>query len=206
MAHRNYYVVMKEIIIKWVALLDKKGRVDALIDFSKIQKKYNLSNEKFIPLISFIGLDDNGVQYDRLLELFLKNKDLKNYSRFFGLLLDLKTIDKELPEFAMATISYSLRTGTARVLTNRPGHKKTYKDFSLLGVACLALNAKISKEQILSTTKFMTSGYEFSKLRDWSDDQKKDPEGKILMHIEDAKKRVFVTNDIISKASICTKK
>lgn len=203
LAHRNYYNVMKEVIIKWVDILDEKGKVDAIKDFENIRLRYKLSKVQFYPLIAFIGLDDNGIQYDRFLESLLNFNEKENYLRYFGLLYDIATINRDLPDFAIGKISYSLRTGTSKILSERISDRKTYKDFSLFGISCLALSKKIQKTSILNTTQLMTAGYEVLKLRSWSSKDWENPSKKINTHLEEAKLRADIANEVVLKSTIC---
>lgn len=203
--HRNYYNVLKSVILRWNELLDSKNEVNLLTDFSDIQMRYKLTNIQFFPLLAFLGLDDNGIQYDRFLEALLKINETDKYVKYFGLLFDYATIHRDLPDYAIGKISYSLRIGTGKILSNKVNHKKTYKDFSLFGIACLAINKKIPKDSISLTTKLMTTGYELLKLRNWSSKDWENPGKKIDDHISDAQKRLEVSEEIIAKAEICNR-
>lgn len=126
---------------------------------------------KAVKLAGFLGLDDNGVQTDRLKADLLLARRYDDYALVFVPLSQMVSghysADDDGTYFPM--LLFTTRTGTATLPGLGVGTKKTYKAFSAMYLGCKLARDGFSRDFINAQAGSLGFFYEAIKTRDLSD-------------------------------------
>lgn len=146
------------------------GSVDLVRTVAAVMPRWT-DRAKAVKLAGFLGLDDNGVQTDRLKADLLFARRYDDYARVFVPLSQM--LSGHYSEYEdgtyFALVLYATRTGAATLPGLDAGTKKTYKAFSAMYLGCKLAEDGFNRDFINAQAGSLGFFYEAIKTRDLND-------------------------------------
>ena len=133
------------------------------IDFVRVLRPLYSDPQDLVLVAGFLGLDDNGVQTDRLKALLLHTKNFKLYSHIFRALDQYSPIGMDSSRGHLQRLLFSTRTGAAMVPGLGEDATQTYKAYAGLFLGCEVAKNPRHKLRDLKSVGFFGWSYQIIK-------------------------------------------
>lgn len=134
-----------------------------------VMRNYAGNTSDAVLLASFIGLDDNGIQVDRLRANLIKQRRFGDYARIFAMTAQYANFNNLPHAHDMAKVLFATRIGLATLPGVAINASKTYKAYAGMHLGCrLAMSGE--SQTIVSLESYAVgASYELLKLRKFAD-------------------------------------
>ncbi len=176
----------------WLATQEQVNLVDAVYDV------YDGPQKEAVLLAGFLGLDDNGIQFDRLRADLLWSKRYDDYAQVFmisaryAFLGDLKLTEN------LETIFFATRIGKITLPGLEDGTRKTYKAYAGLYMGCRLAEEETPALVVAPLAFSIGASYELLKLM-WSSARTWD---EFRNHLEEHAAAANITGKNVSLGAI----
>lgn len=147
-------------IVEWTQSHDSINLVDA------VSSVYVGPTSEAVLLAGFIGLDDNGVQFDRLRANLLHLGRLDDYARLFGFTAQYASLADLPHSMDLLKVLFTTRIGTATLPGVDPEATKTYKAYAGLYFGCRLAMENESPLIVKPEAYVVGAAYELLKTRE----------------------------------------